>query len=50
MELLPLVTWVEIDVTADLVALESHVLQKPSPGMDLMAAVPPLRPGCLNFI
>lgn len=50
MELLPLVTWDEIDVTADLVALGSHVMQQPAPGMDLLAAVPPLRPGCSDYI
>lgn len=50
MELLPPVTWVGIGVSAGFVGLESYVLQQPTPGMDFLAAVPPLRPGCLDFI
>jgi len=50
MELLPPVTWVGIGVTANFVGLESYVLQQPTPGMDFLAAVPPLRPGFSDFI
>lgn len=43
MELLPLVTWFGLRVTAVTVALEAYVTQQPSPRMDLLAALPPLR-------
>ena len=45
MELLPPVTWFGIVATADFLVFESDVLQQPAPGTNVLAAVPPLRPG-----
>lgn len=50
MEKFPSVTWFEIDFFADSVALESIVTQQPAPGMGLLAAVLPLRPGYSDYL
>lgn len=46
MELFPPVTWFGLtDATDVLVMFESDVTRQPAPGMNFLAAVPPLRPG-----